>query len=86
MRAYAKKVALALARSKPKGSGRRGSVTLRFVVGRLGKAEDVTVVKASGNSQLDRVALAAIGRITFPRPPSQADIDQRTFVVPYTFR
>jgi TonB family protein len=86
MRAYAKRVALALARSKPKGIGRRGTVRLRFVVGLEGKTNQVELVTSSGQPKLDHAALATIQRIAFPAPPPSASVTQRTFVVPFEFR
>jgi protein TonB len=86
MRAYAKRVALALARSKPKGIGRRGTVRLRFVVGFEGRTDQIELVQSSGQPKLDNAALSTIHRIALPAPPPSASIAQRTFVVPFEFR
>jgi protein TonB len=86
VREYARYVAQALARSKPKGTGGRGTVRLKFIIaadGALGSAE---IARSSGNRRLDETALAALRRVRFPLPPRGMSTAQLTYEVPYHFR
>ena len=86
MQAYARQLAMTLAKSKPKGTGVTGTVRVRFVVAPDGRPLTTVVVVSSGKPRLDELALATIGQNTFPPPPAGATEPQRTFVVPYDFR
>lgn len=86
MQAYARQIALTLAKSRPKGVGVSGTVRIRFVVSTDGTAAGADVVTSSGKPRLDQLAVAAIQRNAFPPPPAGATESQRTFIVPYQFR
>lgn len=86
MQTYARQLAVALAKTKPRGAGFVGTVKLRFVVEPDGKPVSTTVIASSGRTRLDELAVAAISRNVFPPPPAGATEMQRTFVVPYAFR
>jgi protein TonB len=86
MRVYARQVAQTIARAKTKGTGRRGSVRIKFVIGPTGRTDLVEVVLSSGQPNLDRIARSTISRTAFPAPPPNADAGQRTFFVPFDFR
>lgn len=86
IQAYARKIALALGKSRPKGAGLNGTVKVRFLIGLDGVLEGVEVVVPSGKPPLDQIAIAAIKRNTFPPPPVGSSEKDRTFVVPYSFR
>jgi protein TonB len=60
----------ALARHKPK-VGRRGSTKVAFAIGAGGQLAFVRVVGSSGDTSLDRLAVAAVRKAApFPRPPA----------------
>lgn len=86
IQAYAKQVALALDKSRPKGVGISGTVKVRFLIDLNGMPASADVVASSGKPQLDVLAIAAIRRNGFPRPPPGSTDAERTFVVPYNFR
>lgn len=86
LRDYAGRVQTALDRTKPKGTGLRGTVRLSFAVGPDGKIEFVRMLKSSGNPALDQAAIAAIHRATVPKPPASLSAAQRVFELPYRFR
>jgi protein TonB len=86
VRAYAKQVAAALGRAKPKGAHMHGIVKVSFAVGEDGRLEFVHVRQSSGNPKLDEIAVAAVRRAAFPSPPPHFTHLQRSFELPYQFR
>jgi protein TonB len=87
-RAFARSVAEALARTRPKGRRGlgRGTVRVAFVVSESGVPASVRVAQSSGNPALDEAALDAVRRARFPSPPAGMTAQQRSFVTPYDFR
>jgi protein TonB len=70
--AYASKVWSALARHKPK-AGQHGSTTVVFAIGGSGALRGLRVGRSSGNTRLDKLALATVRNAApFPPPPSGA--------------
>jgi protein TonB len=62
--------------------GWKGVVTVSFVVLENGTAENIRVVKSSGNGVLDRNVVRTIQEIQpFPKPPGKAEL-----IIPITFR
>ena len=86
IREYARHVAATLAKSKPKSTGHIGMIRLRFTIDELGHAGAVTIVARHGHEDLDDIAIDALSRSRFPRPPAGLVLAQRTFEVPYSFR
>jgi periplasmic protein TonB len=86
MREYARYVAQALAKTKPKGTGGLGTVLVRFVIAGDGGLAAVEVAKSSGSPKLDNVALGAVRRTKFLTPPAGMTTAQLTYEVPYNFR
>lgn len=86
VRDYANRVLAALNRTRPKGTGLRGTVRLSFAVGPDGKIEFVHVLKSSGRQSLHEMAVAAVRRATIPAAPASLSAMQRTFELPYQFR
>jgi protein TonB len=86
VREYARYVSQALARSKPKGLGALGTVRIRLVVAQDGGLASVEVARSSGNTRLDRIAVAAVQSTTLPRPPPGMSPSDLTYEVPYHFR
>ena len=88
MRAFARSLAEALARTRPpNGSARaKGTVNVEFIVGEEGRAETARVARSSGFRALDEIAIDAVRKARLPRPPAGVTLAERTFVVPYHFR
>ena len=83
---YAAKAREALARNKPGGSGNHGTATVKFSISLEGKAGAVEVATSSGSAALDKSALEAVTRTSFPAPPAGMTEAARTYVVPFHFR
>ncbi|MEL6414897.1 MAG: TonB family protein [Pseudomonadota bacterium] len=80
---YPGKVQADIARTRKKRAGARGTAHIRFTVTASGGLGSVRVSRGSGNSKVDRAAVAHIQRSApFPKPPPGA---QRTFVIPIEF-
>ncbi len=86
VRAYARRISIALDRNKPRSRGMRGKVVVQFVVDTNGKPQPPKVLTSSGNARLDDLVVAAIVRIPFPPPPTEMSVRQRTFNVPFEYR
>jgi protein TonB len=86
VREYARRVAQALRKKKPKGIDARGTVKIRFIVTETGRPISVEIVKSSGDRRLDRKALDAVREAIFPPPPDGMTVTQLTYEVPYQFR
>jgi|SRR5581483_1594306 len=86
VREYARYVALALSKNKPKGLGGHGTVRVRFVIATTGDVASVEVAKSSGNNALDDSAIESVRRTKFPLPPAGMTVSQLTYEVPYHFR
>lgn len=82
---FAMQVRVALGRYRPAHAGIRGRVVISFRLGSDGGLEDASVIRSSGIPKLDRDALAAVRRATFPRPPAGLTAAQRHYSVPFDF-
>ncbi len=83
---YARKVALVVGSNRPKGVGIKGRVTVEFTLALAdGGVEMITVVKSSGSTKLDALAVSVIGRSKYPTPPGGMTAAQLTYRVPFTF-
>jgi protein TonB len=83
---YAMQVRTALARNKPDGRGRRGTATVTFAISAAGKLSFARLTAPSGNALLDKAALAAVQRTSFPPPPEGMSETQLTYVIPFHFK
>jgi protein TonB len=83
---YARYVSQALAKTKPTGAGRSGTVKVRLEIAAGGKLAGAEITKSSGNRKLDEIALEAVRRARFPAPPAGMTAAQLTYDVPYHFR
>ena len=86
LRLFARKIARALAKSRPRRIRATGTVMVAFTLSLDGALKSVRVRTSSGNSRIDRAATRAVRRAKFPRPPRGATLGQRSFVIPYHFR
>jgi TonB family protein len=83
---YAAKVREALARNKPSGLGNHGTATVKFGISPEGKANSIQVTTSSEIAALDKSALDAVARTSFPVPPAGMTEAERTYVVPFHFK
>jgi TonB family protein len=86
VREYARWVAQALAKRKPRGIGARGTVKIKFIIAETGRLSSIEVSKSSGDKRLDQMALHAVQQAVFPVPPRGMTVAQLTYEVPYQFR
>lgn len=87
IRAYAGLVNARIARRRPSGRGRRGTVSVSFAIGSGGALRFARIVRSSGNKSLDAAALNAVRRAApFPKPPVGMTPQQLSFVMPFRFR
>ena len=86
VREYARYVAQALAKTKPKGSGGLGTVRVKFVIAGDGGLATVEITKTSGNAKLDDIVLGAVHHTKFLVPPAGMTPLQLTYEVPYHFK
>ena len=76
-----------IAAHKPRGVQIKGTVTVTFQLDRDGAVLALTVVRSSGNFNLDRIALRAIRQSgAFPQPPAELASSQLYFIIPIDFR
>lgn len=86
MARYARDVALVVGRSRPKGVGLKGKVTVEFTLSAdSGTLLTANVVKSSGSAKLDALAVAVIEKARYPTPPTGMTTSQLTYRVPFTF-
>ena len=64
----------------------RGEVRVQFVVDPAGRSEVAIVLASSGDARLDDLVVDAVRRMSFPPPPPEMSVEQRTFNVPFAFR
>jgi periplasmic protein TonB len=86
LRAYAKLVSQALARTKPKGIGGQGIAKVRFTIAVSGRLNSIAIVSSSGDKRLDQKAIDAVRQAVFPPPPDGMTVSQLTYEIPYQFR
>jgi len=66
--------------------GERGSARVAFTIDRDGWVRESRIVETSGSTELDRECLAMLARAQpMPKPPSQAQTSELSFVVPVRF-
>jgi periplasmic protein TonB len=83
---YAMLVRDALGPTRPRHEGMKGSVYVAFALSPTGAVQSVDVAKSSGSAVLDRDAVAAVQRTTFPAPPAGMSDAQRRYVVSYDYK
>jgi periplasmic protein TonB len=86
VREYARYVAQALAKARPKGVGGYGTVKVKLAISPGGSLATAEITRSSGNKRLDDTALTAVQRALLPVPPPGMTEAQLTYEVPYHFR
>jgi periplasmic protein TonB len=83
---YARDVAVIVARNRPKGIGAKGQVTVEFTLSDSdGRLLTATVVRSSGSTKLDALAVSVIGKANYPPPPTGMTSKQLIYRIPFTF-
>jgi protein TonB len=76
----------AIARRKPRDRSISGRVSIRFVVSSSGSIVSADVARSSGNSTLDRAALAMVRNARVPAPPANLPGARHPFTIPVVFQ
>lgn len=85
--AYRRKVRARLAEFRPTGSVGSGIVVVTFTLSKSGDVSSASILRSSGEAELDEIVLAAIRRAApFPKTPPGASAANRRFVIPFLFR
>lgn len=83
--AYSKSVIAALFKTKPLVYSKRGEAVVGFEITRNGTLRFVSLVKSSGDRDMDTMALNAIRRAKFERPAPDTPERDLTYVITYVF-
>ena len=82
---FARKVIRALQGTMPQLIETRGRVTVKILLNDNGNVVDVTVVRPSPIASLDQSVLFAAKQTSYPFPPVNANLADRTFIVTYIY-
>jgi TonB family protein len=82
---FGRGVIRALRKSMPDPGPRRGRVTVRFLLSDIGNLIEVKLARSSGDPVLDQSVLFAVKQSSFPFPPRNAPLVDRTFLVTYIY-
>jgi TonB family protein len=82
VREYWRLVSQALAKTRPKGVG-HWRVKIGLVISTEGQLVSVEVAKSSGNKAMDDIAVSAVRRARFPRPPPGMTSDQLWYEIDF---
>jgi periplasmic protein TonB len=83
---FGRGVIRALRKTMPDMDPARGNVTVRLLLSQDGNLLEVHLVKSSGNPVMDQSVVFAVRQSSFPFPPPNAPLVDRTFVVTYIYR
>ncbi|AWJ85913.1 hypothetical protein TSH58p_20445 (plasmid) [Azospirillum sp. TSH58] len=76
-----------IGRHKPEKVVGGGQATVKLTLGAAGEVLDASILTSSGDTALDRAALAAVRKASpFPTPPPGLTAEDRVFSVPFLFR
>lgn len=82
---FGRGVIRALRKSMPDPGPMRGRVTVRFLLSNDGNLIEVHLVRSSGDPMLDQSVMFAVKQSSFPFPPRNASLVDRTFLVTYIY-
>ena len=82
---FGRGVIRALRKSMPDPGPMRGRVTVRFLLSDDGNLIEVRLVRSSGDPVLDQSVMFAVKQSSFPFPPRNAPLVDRTFLVTYIY-
>ena len=72
--------------AQARGRGEQGVARVAFTIDRDGWVRESRIIETSGSAELDRECLAMLVRAQpMPKPPSQAQTSELSFVVPVRF-
>lgn len=84
--AFARAVIRALQGTMPQLRETRGRVTVRIILNENGNVQTVQVVRPSDASSLDQSVVFATKQTSYPFPPPNSNLADRTFLVTYIYR
>jgi periplasmic protein TonB len=82
---FGRGVIRALRKSMPDPGTMRGRVTVRFVLSNDGNLTEIHLVRSSGDPLLDQNVMFSVKQSSFPFPPRNAPLVDRTFLVTYIY-
>jgi protein TonB len=82
---FGRGVIRALRKSMPDPGPMHGRVTVRFLLSNDGNLIEVRLVRGSGDPMLDQSVMFAVKQSSFPFPPRNAPLVDRTFLVTYIY-
>lgn len=84
--AFARAVIRALQGTMPQLRDTHGRVTVRIILNENGNVENVQVVRPSTAAGLDQSVVFATKQTSYPFPPPNSNLADRTFLVTYIYR
>jgi periplasmic protein TonB len=83
---FGRAVIRALRKTMPALDRERGRVTVRFLLSRDGNLVELHLAGSSGDPVLDQSVMFAVRQSSFPFPPANAPLVDRTFLITYIYR
>ena len=83
---FGRGVIRALRQTLPRPNGSTGRVGIRFQLSPTGNIIEIHVAVSSGNPSMDQAVVFAARQASFPVPPRNATLSDRSFLVTYIYR
>ena len=83
---FGRDVIRALKKMMPPARGMHGRVTIRLFLNERGNVANIVLVQSGGNRNLDHDVVFSAYQASFPFPPKNATVADRTFLVTYIYR
>src|SRR5690606_4442020 len=82
---FARGVIRALQETMPQLRNTLGRVTIRILLNENGNIERVSLVRSSEDSRLDQSVIFAAKQTSYPLPPGNSNVADRTFLITYIY-
>lgn len=82
---FARDVVRALQQTMPQLREVLGRVTVRITLNENGNVSDVQIVRAANNAQIDQSVVFAARQTSYPFPPPNSNLADRTFLITYIY-
>lgn len=83
---FGRDVIRALKKTMPPSYGTRGRLTVRIILNERGNVAQLQLVEGVGKRELDQDVLFSVRQASFPFPPKNSTLADRTFLVTYVYR
>jgi protein TonB len=83
---FGRDVIRALKKTMPPSYGTRTRITIRIILDGNGNVGTLTLVQSGGKAELDQDILFSARQASYPFPPKNASVADRTFLVTYVYR